>query len=89
MKSKVIIIMDGGCVQSILCDSEDVEAFVIDYDVLGDEEDLFDIPWEMELGGVLRNGIDKAMCWEYPPEVNPEEVERLHEIIVNSYKNED
>jgi hypothetical protein len=92
MKSKVIIIIEGGCVQNILCDSQEVETFLIDYDVESiyiEEEEVVDIPYSYNFDDRLYEGIDKALCRIYPAEVNSKEVERLHEIIINSYKNED
>jgi hypothetical protein len=84
MKPKVIIIIEGGWVQNILSNTE-VDTFLIDYDTQGVEEEvLTDIPYKDG------NGTgDRGSCVIYPPEIDIEEVERLHKIIVNSYKNED
>lgn len=75
-KPKIVVVVEGGIIQTILTNNPDTEITIIDYDL--DQTDSVDNLVDIPQG---EGKIEKAYLYEgVQPEVNPERVEEIFNL---------
>jgi hypothetical protein len=68
---KVVVIIEGGVVQSVIVNDENIDVVVIDYDVDGcDQDDIV----------TTHNGDDAYVHSGFPKDVDPDSVDKFFNL---------